>query len=56
MAARTLVYVLAAVLAGPFWRAPAGVRVDAVDALAAVEAEIAAAVVDVDLTPGTLKT
>ncbi len=56
MAAGTLVYVLAAVLARPFWRALAGVRVDAVDALAAVEAEVAAAVVDVDLTPGTLKT
>ncbi len=56
MAAGTLVYVLATVLAGPFWRALAGVRVDAVDALAAVEAEIAAAVVYVDLAPGTLKT
>ena len=45
----TLVEVVTAVLAGPLWRAVAGVRVDVVDALAVVQAEVALAVVDVDL-------
>ena len=56
LASGTLVNVDLAILAGPLRRAFAGVRVDAVDALAAVDAQAAAAVVDVDLATGAMET